>query len=127
MNEITEEYVKEFMKKEKFDLLPSHKRLSLCIINRIYKKMIHGILFEPIKVNQKLIIDGHHKYVSSKLAKFIIDITDCHKTSATEVYDWNEVEFSKEEWDTKYKIKYLNELDAKYNNLTIEEITYITK
>lgn len=127
MKEITEKYIKEFLKNEKFELLPSHKKLSLCIINRIYKKMIHGILFEPIKVNEDLIIDGHHKYVSSKLAGYKVDFTSYPKSVASVKYEWEEVQFSDEEWDTKYKIKYLNELDAKYNNLTIEEINDITK
>ena len=49
------------------------------------------------------------------------------KTSATIKYFWNEVQFVNEEWDTAYKIHYLNQLDAKYNDLPLEKIIEISK
>lgn len=127
MTEITEESIKYFLKENKLDYLPTQNKLSLCIINRIYKKMINGIKFEIVKTNQKFIIDGHHRYISSKLAKIEIEKTSYPKTSATTEYSWNDVQFVSEEWDTDYKILYLNQLDAKYNDLPLEKIIEISK
>jgi hypothetical protein len=127
MTEITEEIIKEFLKEKELEYLPTHNKLSLPIINRIYKKMINGIKFEIVKVNENIIIDGHHRYISSELAKSEIEKTSYPKTSATIVYSWNDVVFVNEEWDTDYKILYLNQLDAKYNDLSLEKMIEISK
>jgi hypothetical protein len=37
--------------------------------------------------------------------------------------DWNAVVFDDEDWDTEAKIKMLNEQDARFNNMSIEEIS----
>jgi hypothetical protein len=127
MIEITEETIKEFLKVKKLNYLPTHNKLSLPIINRIYKKMMNGIKFEAVKVNGDFIIDGHHRYISSELAKNEIKKTSYPKTSATIEYSWNDVEFVAEEWDTDYKILYLNQLDAKYNDLSLEKMIELSK
>jgi uncharacterized protein (DUF1015 family) len=89
--------------------------------------MINDIKFEIVKVNENFIIDGHHRYISSKLAKIKIEKTSYPKTSATIEYSWNDVQFVNEEWDTDYKILYLNQLDAEYNDLPLEKIIEISK
>ena len=127
MTEITEEIIKKFLKEKELEYLPTHNKLSLPIINRIYKKMINGIKFEIVKINENIIIDGHHRYISSELAKSEIEKTSYPKTSATIVYSWNDVLFVNEEWDTDYKILYLNQLDAKYNDLSLEKMIEISK
>ena len=38
---ITENLIKDFLKNNEVDLKSTHKKLSLFIINRIYKKMIN--------------------------------------------------------------------------------------
>lgn len=89
--------------------------------------MRNGIKFDDIKVCENLIIDGHHRYVSSILAGIELDRAKSSKTSATTIYSWKEVEFVNEEWDTEDKIRRLNELDAEFNNLSLEKIIEITK
>lgn len=121
------EIIKEFLKEKELEYLPTHNKLSLPIINRIYKKMTNGIKFEIVKINENIIIDGHHRYISSELAKSEIEKTSYPKTSATIVYSWNDVVFVNEEWDTDYKILYLNQLDAKYNDLSLEKMIEISK
>ncbi|MBC7474270.1 MAG: hypothetical protein H7263_08260 [Candidatus Sericytochromatia bacterium] len=83
--------------------------------------MINGIKFDDIKVCETLIIDGRHRYTSSILANIKLDKAKSSKTNATIEYDWKEVEFVEEEWDTEDKIKRLNELDAEVNNLPLEK------
>lgn len=89
--------------------------------------MLNGIRFDDIKVCDGLIIDGHHRYVSSLLADAQLGKVPSHKTSATSRYDWSEVEFVDVEWDTPEKIEKLNRDDAHYNNLSLATIIEITK
>ncbi|WP_188507318.1 hypothetical protein [Parapedobacter pyrenivorans] len=89
--------------------------------------MVNGILFEHIKVCDNLLIDGHHRYVSSLFAGIEIGTVPSVKTSASVEYSWREVDFLLEEWDTEDKIRYLNQIDAKFNNLPIEKIIEMTK
>lgn len=35
--------------------------------------MTNGIKFEIVKINENIIIDGHHRYISSELAKSEIE------------------------------------------------------
>jgi hypothetical protein len=74
-----------------------------------------------------MIIDGHHRYISSVLANIELERVTSSKTIATIEYNWGDVEFVSEEWDTKEKINRLNEQDALFNNLTLEKIIEITK
>lgn len=127
MQNITENIIRKNLRKKEIRLITTHKRLCIPIINRIYKKMSNGIKFDSIKICDNLIIDGHHRYVSSILAGFELDAVKSSKTSATIEYRWLEVDFVEEEWDTPDKIKRLNEIDAEYNNLPIEKIIEITK
>jgi len=127
MKEINKEQILNAIATSDNVLIATNRKLCLPIINRIYKKMINGIKFDDIKVCETLIIDGHHRYVSSLLANIKLDEAKSSKTSATIEYDWTEVELVEEEWDTEDKITRLNELDAEFNNMSIEKIIELTK
>lgn len=127
MSEINKEIILKAIEESDYILFSTHSKLCLPIIKRIYKKMINGIKFDDIKICDKLIIDGHHRYISSLLANIKLEEVKSSKTSATIEYNWSTVEFVEEEWDTEDKILLLNELDAFYNNLTLEKIIEITK
>ena len=117
----------EILSSKTLDLNATQNKLSIPIINRIYKKMKFGLKFDAIKVYNNLIIDGHHRYISSVLANIELERVTSSKTIATIEYNWGDVEFVSEEWDTKEKINRLNEQDALFNNLTLEKIIEITK
>jgi hypothetical protein len=119
--------IRNFIINNKIEFKSTHNRLSLPIINRIYKKMVNGIKFDDIKICDNLIIDGHYRYISSIMAGIEIGKSNSHKTSATQEFDWNMVDFVDIEWDTDDKIQYLNELDAEFNNISIEKILEFTK
>ena len=127
MENVNKEVILNAIKDSDFILKATHKKLCLPIIIRINKKMINGIKFDDIKVCDRLIIDGHHRYVSSLLANIKLDEAKSSKTTATIEYDWKEVEFVEEEWDTEDKISRLNELDAEFNNMSLEKIIELTK
>jgi hypothetical protein len=127
MDNITKEVILKKFKESGSVLIATQHKLCLPIINRIYKKMMNGVNFDDIKVCDTLIIDGHHRYVSSLLANMKLNEAKSSKTSATIEHDWVKFKFVEEEWDTAEKVKILNELDAEFNNMTIEEIIEMTK
>jgi len=92
----------------------------------MHQKMLKGIKFDDIKICDNLIIDGHHRYISSLLADIQLTSVPTQKTSATQTFDWKNIEFDENDWDTESKIQYLNEQDAKYNNIDIDVLRQIT-
>ena len=122
MEKITQEIIQKFLSENKIELNCTHTKLCVPIINRIYRKMTYGINFSGIKVDNGIICDGHHRYFASLLAKIIIDRIPSYITSATEVVEWETVDFVEADWDTEAKIKMLNEQDAKFNNIPIEKL-----
>jgi hypothetical protein len=125
LDKITAEFIRDFLKDKSGLLTSTHHKLSLPIINRIYQKMIHNIKFDEIKVCDNLIIDGHHRYLSSLIANYEIKCIPSLKTSAIKEFLWIDVEFDQNDWDTESKIQYLNERDAEYNHIDIETINKI--
>jgi hypothetical protein len=106
--------------------IPTQPKLCIPIIKRMCQKISHGIKFDDIKICENLIIDGHHRYLSSLIMGVEIGLVLSHKTSATEMVNWLDVEFVENDWDTESKILHLNELDARYNGLDIEFLKQIT-
>lgn len=127
MERITKEIIVEFISKNKIELISTHTKLCLPVINRIFKKMSAGIKFPGIKVDNNLICDGHHRYIASILANFPLERIPGSITSATIVVHWVSVTFEDEDWDTPAKINMLNEQDADYNNVPIDEIVELLK
>jgi len=123
---ITKDLLKNYINSNPPALLSSHKKLSLPVIRRIHNKMRHGIKFAEIKVCDGIIIDGHHRYISSLLANYEIGHVPSSKTSATVVCDWKTVEFVDEEWDTEARIAEINRQDAEYNEVDLKVLTDIT-
>lgn len=122
MKQLTLEDVSNLLETNSIELKSTHNKLCLPIINRMYKKMLIGIQFSSIKVDGDLIIDGHHRYLASLLANVALERIPSNKTSATVITNWTEITFDNEDWDTEAKIRKLNEDDARYNNMTMDEI-----
>jgi hypothetical protein len=124
---ITSEIIKEYISNNEIRCDPTHHQLCVPIINRIYQKMVHNLKFDDIKICDNLIIDGHHRYISSLLARKAIGNVPTHKTSATKIYKWKEIEFVNAEWDTTEKIDKLNMEDARFNNVPLVKIYEMTR
>ena len=122
LKQISKEDVIKLLQNNKVELRSTHDKLCLPIINRLYKKMSIGIKFSAIKVEDDLILDGHHRYLASLLANYQLERVPSNKTAATIITDWSSIAFVDEDWDTEAKIKMLNEQDAKYNNVSLEKI-----
>jgi hypothetical protein len=124
---ITKEYVEAILKEQKITLKSTQKKLCFPIINRIYKKMKSGIKFSAIKVDENLIIDGHHRYIASIMAEVTLELIPSNKTSATTIIDWSIILLDSEDWDTTAKINMLNAIDAEFNNISFEKLDELTK
>ena len=127
MENILKENIIDFIAKNNMEYNCTQPKLSVPVINRIYKKMVVGINFSSIKVANGLICNGHHRYVASKLANYELEIIPTTLTSATNVTNWPLIIFDEEDWDTKAKIDMLNEQDAAFNNIKLEKIIKILK
>lgn len=112
-------------------LLPNQPKISIPILRRIYLKMQYGIKFNAIKVHSdKTIIDGHHRYISSVIAGLELERVPSQKPSfqnrdGVNVIEWKNVEFADVDWDKPEEIEILNIVDAKYNNVSLEEVKRI--
>ena len=126
MIELTKASIQKFLENKELELTATHKKLSIPIIYRIYKKMSVDIKFDDIKVCGDLIIDGHHRYVSSILAGKSLGRVPSSKTRATRSRAWSDVDFVQEEWDTPEKIYELNQQDAEFNSISLERLIEIT-
>ncbi len=127
MKKITQELIQKYLAENKIELRCTHAKLCVPIIDRLYRKMYIGIKFSGIKVDEDLICDGHHRYVASLLAEFPIESVPFNKTSATEVIDWKSITFEEEDWDSPKDIDRLNQRDADFNNISIEELVKLLK
>ena len=127
MQPITKEYVETILKDQKITLKSTQKKLCFPIINRIYKKMKSGIKFSAIKVDENLIIDGHHRYIASIMAEVPLELIPSNMTSATTIIDWSQILLDSEDWDTTAKINMLNAIDAEFNNISFEKLDELTK
>jgi hypothetical protein len=127
VQQITKEYEETILKDQKITLKSTQKKLCFPIINRIYKKMKSGIKFSAIKVDENLIIDGHHRYIASIMAEVPLELIPSNKTSATTIFDWSQILLDSEDWDTTAKINMLNAIDAEFNNISFEKLDELTK
>jgi len=76
-----------------------------------------GIRFQPIRVAEDLIIDGHHRYIAAILAKQEVTVTPSSSTSATTCVLWTAVELDPLDWDSRSQIDIFNTLDAANSNV----------
>lgn len=127
MQNLTLELISEFISKNDIPLKSTHERLCLPIINRIYRKMLMEIKFPIIKVDEDLIIDGHHRYLAALIANKSLDIIPSFRSSATEITKWKDIKLDISDWDTEAKILLLNKQDAKYNSIELDEIIEFLK
>ena len=125
MDNINKEAIQQFLSVNEISLRCTQAKLCIPIINRMYQKMVIGIKFSGIKVEDKLICDGHHRYFASLLANYNIEQQPYITTGATSTTEWKNVDFVEENWDTQAKIDILNEQDAKFNNITVEQLIHL--
>ena len=96
----------------------THTRLSLPIINRIYKKMVAKIKFPAIKIQDDFICDGHHRFIAAILAGYNLDVVNWSSSSATTIISWETVSFDLyRDWETDRKSTRLNSSHLKLSRM----------
>lgn len=127
LERITKEKILEFITANDIELDCKQARLCVPIIDRLYRKMLVGVRFTEIGVDDNLICDGHHRYLASLLAQYPISRKPAIKTSADIIVPWMSVEYDEFDWDTALKIRMLNEQDALYNDIALERLLELLK
>jgi hypothetical protein len=127
LKKVTKEIIQTLILNTEIEFNSTQRKLCLPIIDRIHRKMLVGIKFSAIKVDDNLICDGHHRYLASLLANITIEKVPTNSTSATTNIDWESVSFEEDDWDTQAKIDMLNRQDADYNNIPIGKIVELLK
>jgi hypothetical protein len=124
---ITIEDIQNILRNTEVKLGSTHTRLSLPIINRIYKKMMAEIKFPAIKVQDNFICNGHHRYIASLLADYNLEKIQWDYLSKTNIIDWESVSFDENDWDNVDEIDHFNKQDADFNNISLDKIIEILK
>lgn len=124
---LTKDQVIELLQEEKMDLEPTQDKLCFPIIQRLYNKMSSGLLMPSIQIDKNVIINGHHRYIASILAKYPLVRVTSIRSSAKQQVEWKLVTIVEEDWDSRYDIEMYNTEDAKFNGLTLEDIVGIIK
>jgi hypothetical protein len=78
--------------------------------------------FDAIRVADDVIIDGHHRYIASKLSKTEIQIFPSTKNHNQLVFKWEEIILNPNEYDSDIEINYHNFNDATKNGISLEGI-----
>lgn len=115
------------IEQKKLKLKSSQPNLCIPIIERIVNKIHLGIKFEPIKTNNQIICDGHHRYIATILTNSKIhEIPGSIATQATH-FQWENVNFDLQDWENDEQIQLYNEADAIYNEIPIEKLLELIK
>ena len=121
MEEINLKTIQDLFKSGSLDLVATQPGVCLPMLQRIYKKMKVGIDFDAIRVNESRIVDGHHRYVCSKLLDMEIEITNNYPIPSTsENHEWEVLVIDEFDHETDAEINEHNVRDAELSGHEIE-------
>ncbi len=89
--------------------------------------MVLGIEFDPIKVDDESIVNGHHRYISSILADSKLERVLWTAPQSVTHCAWNQIEIDASEWESETQIKAHNEKDALKAGLNVELFNSLLK
>ncbi len=101
MNEFTPKNVQEFLREGKFEYSSTHKKVYFPILERIYNKLVDGKRFEGIKIEDSIIVNGHHRYICLKFLNLEVETIDWKRSPFTEIISWDSVEIDITEWESQ--------------------------
>ena len=114
--------IRKLIEGDQLEFLCSQRSISLPIINRIYHKMVLGIKFPEIKVSNNIIIDGHHRYLASKIASVKLQKIYFPELKYINATSWHEIFIDETDWDTIEEVRNHIQKDAKYNKISVEKL-----
>jgi hypothetical protein len=99
MEELTIEFVQEYLRIAQLDLYSTHAKVSFPILKRIHDKLKTGEKFKPICVDNKIIVDGHHRYICLHILSIKVEYVPWTRSHSIESTPWNQVKVVDEDWD----------------------------
>lgn len=100
MNEFTPENVQKFLRENEFEFSSTHKKICFPILKRIYDKLLEGKRFDGIKIEDAIIVNGHHRYICLKFLSLEVETINWTRSPSTEVIPWDLVEIDITEWES---------------------------
>jgi hypothetical protein len=122
MKTINPSTLKNFLNNINSDLKPSQPRLSIPILDRIYNKIHLGITFPPVRINNSVIIDGHHRYIAYKFNNQTPEIQIYSAPTLVITYEWKSLVTDSLDWQSNSEVIHFNKLDAQLLNITVSEL-----
>lgn len=110
LNEITIQFVQDFLLSHPFSLKSSHTKICFPILKRILQKLEQGQRFDAIKIEDHIIVNGHHRYICHCLLGLEVETINWTKSISTKVVLWEDVEIVDVDWDSKEDIQKYNEI-----------------
>ncbi len=114
------EKLRDFITNTEHEYQTTHQRLCFAIIARIYTRVLKGYRFGAVKISdQKLIIDGNHRYIAYKLAGIAFETIKATQSFCDKPKKFNEVEIDAiQDWDANnpYNRRYCNDDFLKEEN-----------
>lgn len=104
MNGFTPENVRKFLREGKFEFSSTHKKICFPILERIYNKLVEGKRFDGIKIEDSIIVNGHHRYICLKFLNIEIETIKWMRSPSTEAIPWDSVEIDITEWENDEQI-----------------------
>lgn len=96
--------LKKFITNTEHEYLTTHQKLCFAIIARIYRRVLQGYRFGAIKISdERLIVDGNHRYIAYKLANVEIEILEATRSFCDQPKRFNDVVIDiLEDWDSNH-------------------------
>jgi filamentous hemagglutinin len=91
MDEITLEYVQKYIRENRFDLLPTQDKISFPMIVRYYGMLKNGEIPPAINIENDVIVDGHHRYISGHIYGSVPEKCTWIRPIANEIKSWDAV------------------------------------
>ena len=91
-----EAFLKEKMNEAK--LMATHKRISGPMIQDYYEKLVDGKIPPPIKVENDIVIEGHHRYTAGMLFGKLPDTIPWTAPLSVEKIFWKDIVVDESDW-----------------------------
>ncbi len=102
MKKLTIEEVKTFIKNTPLNYLAIQPSVSFPILQRIHRRLQNGCNFSPIKINEGIIVDGHHRYICTLILERKVEEVPGGENATKQVtYEWSKVLVDEADFDTE--------------------------
>lgn len=104
MTTITKEELENFIRKHPFPLKPGQSKISFPLVARIHNRIQMGYEFDPIRVNEGMIVDGHHRYICLTILGMEVETIQGGKNTSFDIEcTWKDLSIQEEDYDDEYK------------------------